>query len=245
MLLDNAPTHPSEEILNSIDDKCIVKYLPPNVTSLIQPMDQGVISAMKRHYKTGFLRELLSQNHDNNNDVVSFVKKLTVLDCMHVLKEAWISLTPTTLQNSWKKLMPNMTSTVATEWTTNSVSELACLLNRVPGGNVCSLTNVTNWLEGEQNLPVFELLSDEQLLNRHAKFPLTNQNNLEQNENESFEENEEETSVIVSKSPVDILNATKDVVTWIRERTDFTEEERLIFVKARDLALSLFHENNV
>ncbi|XP_011706971.1 PREDICTED: jerky protein homolog-like, partial [Wasmannia auropunctata] len=44
LLLDNAPSHPSAEHLNAISERCQVKYLPPNVTLLIQPMDQGIIA---------------------------------------------------------------------------------------------------------------------------------------------------------------------------------------------------------
>jgi hypothetical protein len=35
LLLDNAPSHPNEDILKSEDGNIFVKYLPPNVTSLI------------------------------------------------------------------------------------------------------------------------------------------------------------------------------------------------------------------
>ena len=42
-LLDNCSAHPDEEELVSADKKVIAKYLPPNVTALIQPMDQGVL----------------------------------------------------------------------------------------------------------------------------------------------------------------------------------------------------------
>lgn len=48
LVLDNAPTHPPAHELNSISDLCSVVYLPPNVTSLIQPMDQGVIAKLKK-----------------------------------------------------------------------------------------------------------------------------------------------------------------------------------------------------
>ena len=43
LLLDNCSAHPDEEDLVSTDGKVTAKYLPPNVTSLIQPMDQGVL----------------------------------------------------------------------------------------------------------------------------------------------------------------------------------------------------------
>ena len=49
-------------------------YLPPNVTSLIQTMDQGPISAMKKYYKTEFLRELLAQNCKDKSCEIAFVK---------------------------------------------------------------------------------------------------------------------------------------------------------------------------
>lgn len=43
LLLDNAPSHPNIEALNSIDANVEVQYLPKNTTPLIQPMDQGII----------------------------------------------------------------------------------------------------------------------------------------------------------------------------------------------------------
>lgn len=45
LLINNAPSHPSE--LKSTYGKIFAKFLPPNVTALIQPMDQGVISSPK------------------------------------------------------------------------------------------------------------------------------------------------------------------------------------------------------
>ena len=40
LLLDNAPSHPSEELIKG---EIKAAFLPPIVTSLIQPMDHGVI----------------------------------------------------------------------------------------------------------------------------------------------------------------------------------------------------------
>ena len=48
LLLDNCSAHLDEEELISADGKVIVKFLPPNVISLIQPIDQGVGVAIKR-----------------------------------------------------------------------------------------------------------------------------------------------------------------------------------------------------
>ena len=48
LLLDNAPAHPEESVLTSSDKTIKTMFLPPNTTALIQPMDQGVLEALKR-----------------------------------------------------------------------------------------------------------------------------------------------------------------------------------------------------
>ncbi|KAJ8957381.1 hypothetical protein NQ318_004861 [Aromia moschata] len=76
LILDNAPTHPSSTELNEIDPQFFVVYLAPDVTPLIQPMDQGVISALKRPYKTMFLNELLAKEFKEKGSVDEFIKKM-------------------------------------------------------------------------------------------------------------------------------------------------------------------------
>ncbi|GBN19008.1 hypothetical protein AVEN_195775-1, partial [Araneus ventricosus] len=55
--IDNAPCHLDEEMPTSGEIRAI--FLPTNVTLLIQPMDQGVIEAMKRHYKKKLMTHIL------------------------------------------------------------------------------------------------------------------------------------------------------------------------------------------
>ena len=66
LLLDNAPSYSSVCTFVSADGKIKCMCLPPNVTSLIQPMDQGVTENIKRRYKKHLLRKLLqgSSEHD-------------------------------------------------------------------------------------------------------------------------------------------------------------------------------------
>uniref|UniRef100_A0A3Q1CCE3 HTH CENPB-type domain-containing protein n=1 Tax=Amphiprion ocellaris TaxID=80972 RepID=A0A3Q1CCE3_AMPOC len=48
LVLDNAPGHPPH--LDDFHPDVKVVYLPPNTTSLLQPMDQGVIANFKKYY---------------------------------------------------------------------------------------------------------------------------------------------------------------------------------------------------
>ena len=45
LILDNAPVHPSA--LTSNDGNVKVKFLPANTTSVLQPMDQGILETTK------------------------------------------------------------------------------------------------------------------------------------------------------------------------------------------------------
>jgi len=47
LVLSNGPTHHTMLEIEGI----VINLLPPNVTPLIQPMDQGVILSLKRSYR--------------------------------------------------------------------------------------------------------------------------------------------------------------------------------------------------
>ena len=96
LLIDNAPSHLNETILKTNDGLMIAKFLPPNVTSLIQPMDQDVISSMKRLYRSGLLITLTEED----DDLINFWEKMSVLDALHGIAKAWSKVKPITLVRS-------------------------------------------------------------------------------------------------------------------------------------------------
>ena len=55
LIMANCSAHPGEEELNTDDGSAKSQFLTPNVTSLIQPMDQGVLKCMKRIYRKSLL----------------------------------------------------------------------------------------------------------------------------------------------------------------------------------------------
>ena len=50
LVLDNCSSHAEQLELVSKDGKVVAKFLPPDVTALIQPIDQGILVAIKCHY---------------------------------------------------------------------------------------------------------------------------------------------------------------------------------------------------
>jgi hypothetical protein len=149
LLLDNAPLHPKEGLLKSEDGKIGVKYLPTNVMALIQPMDQGVMSKMKHHYRLN----LLQKYADECYDTPYFWKQFTVFDAIYDTASAWNMVTLLMLIRSWRKLIPDISEDddcdglagfSDDEITTAKLTEIA---NQVSGGKQIDEDNITERLE--------------------------------------------------------------------------------------------------
>lgn len=98
MLCDNCAAHSDDIRLMNIK----LVFLPPNTTSLMQPMDQGIIANFKRHYRSLVLRHLMTvidASTDSNTQAAELARKLTVLDSLHMIREAWSRVTPATISN--------------------------------------------------------------------------------------------------------------------------------------------------
>jgi hypothetical protein len=100
LILDNAPGHPQD--LCSDDNKIVVMFLPPNVTPLVQPMDQNVIQAVKLHYRKGLLKRIVASE---NADISAELKKVNLKDVVVGLAKAWENVRPELIQKSWGKLL--------------------------------------------------------------------------------------------------------------------------------------------
>jgi hypothetical protein len=82
-LLDNCPGHiPLEKFakMNVVLCNTRIFYLPPNMTSVVQPCDAGIIRTFKAYYKKQF-NNLLLDGYENNIDNS---KKINILDAFHL-----------------------------------------------------------------------------------------------------------------------------------------------------------------
>lgn len=106
LILDTAPSHTSPgELLLRQGGRFQVLYLPPNVTSLIQPVDQTVISNMKRFYRGQLLSDLLRKDNEAAITRQEYLKSYTIGDARLSMIECWERVLPSTVANSFNKLM--------------------------------------------------------------------------------------------------------------------------------------------
>lgn len=98
---DNCPAHPYISNLKNV--KLI--FLPPNTTSLIQPMDQGIIKSLKSHYKRKIVEKTVEiiECNDGNLSAPQIAKKIDLLTAFRMLNLAWDAITQTTIANCFRK----------------------------------------------------------------------------------------------------------------------------------------------
>ena len=94
LVIDNCPAQPEVSGLKWVE----LIFLPPNTTSITQPMDQGVIRSLKAKY-----RSLAVKKQIQNLEKKSELPKFSILTAMKMLRKAWDSIPNKTFTNCFKK----------------------------------------------------------------------------------------------------------------------------------------------
>ena len=183
LLIDNCSAHPDE--LSSRDGSVTCMFLPPNTTSLIQPMDQGVLQAMKNRYKRKLLQKVIcAQDLDQTQSIKDIVKLHTVKDALYMLSDAWYEASSESIHKAYNKLkihsddsQPN--SDPEEQHSAESMVEMLQNVQQVGNEDSLNAHDLEDWLNLDNELPTTELMTDEQILAN-----VTGQSN----ENESSDE---------------------------------------------------------
>ncbi|KAI1888220.1 hypothetical protein AGOR_G00182770 [Albula goreensis] len=103
LILENAPGHP--EALQFAHPNVEVVFLPPNTTSLLQPMDQGIIETFKRYYTRRTFNKILDAvENDPGLTVADCWKRYNIADSISIIKDSLDEVNQSTLNACWSKL---------------------------------------------------------------------------------------------------------------------------------------------
>lgn len=106
LIIDNCAAHGSNiEPFESIDGQIITFFLPPNVTSIIQPMDQGPINVTKLKYRNMLLSKVVIEMEVFSGTITDLLKRHTIRDAIILLKTVWDQVSESTLKTAWNKLL--------------------------------------------------------------------------------------------------------------------------------------------
>ncbi|XP_036336575.1 jerky protein homolog-like [Rhagoletis pomonella] len=102
LLLDTAPSHPpADQLVKETEDgKIWGMYFPPNVTPLIQHMDQNAIRLLKLHYRTS----LLSMVVTSVESLETCLKQTNLFQAVSLLALAWKKVSQESLKKCWNRI---------------------------------------------------------------------------------------------------------------------------------------------
>jgi len=100
LVLDNCTAHPNTSLsLKNIK----FKLLPPNTTSLTQPLDMGVIQNLKVKYRATLVNYILEKIEDNllepKSTVIDISKKINILQAIQFISDSWCDVSSQTIKN--------------------------------------------------------------------------------------------------------------------------------------------------
>ena len=86
--------HPSVSNLTNVQ----LVFLPPNTTSVLQPMNQGVIRSLKVHYQGRVVCQLCRALGKTKT-----LPKISILQAMKILVSSWEAVSAQTIVNCFRK----------------------------------------------------------------------------------------------------------------------------------------------
>lgn len=215
LLVDNAPSHPNESVLRS--KNIIVKFFPPNVTSIGQPMDQGVLETFKRHYRRFLLQEILEKSAAGST-LKECLLAINMKSVIYWSAQAWDAVQRLTLERSWAKILcsNNQSDEIADDVDLHSIME------QIPGCENVERNDTEEWVHGDDCEE--ELTDDEigQLVNSGEEIA------------DDIEDGEAEESPVISHE--EGLNALELALKYIEEQPESTASDLLLMKRWRDIA---------
>ncbi|XP_052255184.1 tigger transposable element-derived protein 4-like [Dreissena polymorpha] len=99
LFIDNAPSHPRITLTN-----IKLQFLPPNTTSVIQPMDQGIIQTMKLKYRKRQLQHVMMElERSSATTGPQILKEVNILQAIYWVISAWKETTTETIGKCFAK----------------------------------------------------------------------------------------------------------------------------------------------
>jgi hypothetical protein len=92
LLIDNCSAHPQIKNLQNIQ----LEFLPPNATSVLQPMDQGIIRSLKSHYRKLLVKRLVQDLEEKKRSTIS------LLNAVNYIHKAWSLVETKTIKNCFQ-----------------------------------------------------------------------------------------------------------------------------------------------
>jgi hypothetical protein len=219
LLIDNAPSHASENELRSNNIK--VMFLPPNVTALMQPMDQGVLENFKRHYRRNLLESIL-ERVDGGEGLMDCLKAINLKNVVYWAADAWNKVKSSTLQKSWAKIIHQEDLILETK--DEEEVPLHEMMRHLDGCEDIDQEEVEEWVTFDNKEQ--EELTDVDLIE------LINEREHEKSSDTESEGNEEGIKI----SHLEAFDALNTALLYVEQQPEATASDILLLTRWRNIA---------
>uniref|UniRef100_A0A671Y9S5 DDE-1 domain-containing protein n=1 Tax=Sparus aurata TaxID=8175 RepID=A0A671Y9S5_SPAAU len=201
LLVDNAGGHTDDLSYDGVQ----IEFLQPNTTSLIQPVDQGTIRALKALYTYNTLQHLVAaMDLDQDFLLQAYWREYTIASCLQNIQRAIQEMKTETLNACWKKLWPEAVH-----------NPTGCSLDEIHHSAVDAAVNLARQLGGDS---FNDMTPDDinALVDAHSQ-PLTDDDLAEMTKPPSeYEGEEEEENASVDKDEEDGHLTLDRLATMVR-----------------------------
>nr|XP_031843598.1 jerky protein homolog-like [Nomia melanderi]XP_031843599.1 jerky protein homolog-like [Nomia melanderi] len=189
LLLDNCWGHKLLMAEYHYDDQFEIVFLPPNTTSLLQPMGQGVIAKIKKLFRHKMLSRIIACGGGLNE----FYSKYTIKDCIQLLDESWTEINSRNIRNSWNNIKKSSEEVIVKEELDEQDKQLHQLIDTLAGNDEYMHNFISAITEADTNL------SEEEVEEGLESYPEEEQEEEEEQgreEEQQFKYEEEEQELI-------------------------------------------------
>ncbi|GFX03864.1 hypothetical protein TNCV_4677691 [Trichonephila clavipes] len=197
-------------------------YLPPNVTALVQPMNQDIIEKLKKIYR----KQVLAETDEEN--VVGLAEKKNMKGACYMLAEVWESLERQSMKNAWNKLWPDLEA--EKDYNDDHREEITDFVQSIKGFQECDEEDVETWMACDAEDCGFQMLNEDEIVTtvQEESHPVDD----ETDEDEGINNSEG------SKGPsnADAFSALETAMEWYGKQSKCCPAQLLLLKRIRDLS---------
>jgi hypothetical protein len=202
LLLDNAGSHS----LHGIELKNVeIKFLPPNTTSKLQPLDAGIIACFKRKYRRHFQRFLIEELEKN----LICPSKLDLLNAIRFVVEAWNGVSIDTIINCWNHTGIIKRSLPVSECINDEENnDITCISNDITKLNLSQPMSINEYINFHEERIIEDIIDCDPM------------KELEEDADEDIEELDDTYTEEIKISNTEALDMCKNLIKYLEHNNE-------------------------
>lgn len=211
LIVDNASCHST----TISTENFTVIFIPPNTTSLIQPLDQQVIKVFKQLYRKNLLLNLLK----HGGEIIDGLKKINLKEVLFLVVESWRDVQTKIIVNAWTQLIPHVEFSEMNHLDDklNETCKIFQLYRKLLPNSSLNESEIMEWANGnlEKDVEATFMIDDDNI-----------NNTIEQ----PVEENETGSNIN------NVISAFNKVIEWASDRPSISLSDIFVLRKLSNIA---------